>query len=114
MKIGTVQAMAYVGLGAVLGFVAATRETSPSARADGATSPGPGRAGVVSLDATVVFDAALMEWAKMIGLAIPPSVPSEGVRVSPAWRAGRDHTFTGRARNDRRRVTGAGQSSCCP
>ena len=39
MKIGTLQALACVGLGTLIGFFAATRDTSPSARADGATSP---------------------------------------------------------------------------
>ena len=37
MKIGTIQSLACVGLGAVLGFVAATRGVAPPARADGAT-----------------------------------------------------------------------------
>jgi arylsulfatase A-like enzyme len=34
MKIGTIQALAFVGLGALLGFVAATREISPASRAE--------------------------------------------------------------------------------
>ena len=37
MKIGTIQALACVGLGTLLGFVAATRDFSPSSRADVAT-----------------------------------------------------------------------------
>jgi arylsulfatase len=37
MKIGTVQSLACLGLGAILGFVAATRDFAPSSRADGAT-----------------------------------------------------------------------------
>ena len=39
MKIGTIQALGCMGLGTVLGFIAATGDTSPSSRADGATSP---------------------------------------------------------------------------
>ncbi len=37
MKIGTVQALACVGLGTMLGFIAATRDFSSSSRADGVT-----------------------------------------------------------------------------
>src|SRR3954471_20469512 len=37
MKIGTVQSLACVGLGTVLGFLAATRDFSPSSRAEGVT-----------------------------------------------------------------------------
>ena len=39
MKIGTIQSLACVGLGAVLGFVAATRGMTPSSRADAAPRP---------------------------------------------------------------------------
>ena len=42
MKIGTIQSLACVGLGTMLGFVAATRDFSPSSRADVAT-PAAGR-----------------------------------------------------------------------
>src|SRR3954453_12342624 len=37
MKIGTIQALACVGLGTMLGFIAATKGFSPSSRADGPT-----------------------------------------------------------------------------
>src|SRR5262245_8697806 len=37
MKIGTIQALACVGLGTMLGLITATRDFSPSSRADGAT-----------------------------------------------------------------------------
>src|SRR3954453_12600208 len=37
MKIGTVQSLACVGLGTMLGFLAATRDISPSSRAEGVT-----------------------------------------------------------------------------
>jgi hypothetical protein len=40
MKFGTIQSLACVGLGAVLGFVAATRGVAPPTRAD-ETPPGP-------------------------------------------------------------------------
>ncbi len=40
MKIGTIQALGCVGLGTLLGFFAATRDTSPSSQAEGATGPG--------------------------------------------------------------------------
>src|SRR4051794_38698718 len=36
MKIGTIQSLACVGLGTMLGFLAATKDSGPSARADGA------------------------------------------------------------------------------
>ncbi len=39
MKIGTIRSLACVGLGAVLGFVAATRDVAPSSRAGTATPP---------------------------------------------------------------------------
>jgi hypothetical protein len=39
MKIGTIQSMACVGLGALLGLVAATRDMTPSSRADAAPRP---------------------------------------------------------------------------
>ena len=35
MKIGTIQSLACVGLGTILGFVVATRDFSPSVRAEG-------------------------------------------------------------------------------
>ena len=38
MKIGSIQSLAFVGLGAMLGFVVATRDISPTSRADGTTS----------------------------------------------------------------------------
>ena len=38
MKIGTIQALACVGFGTMLGFIAATRSVDPSSRADGATT----------------------------------------------------------------------------
>ncbi len=41
MKIGTIQALACVGLGTLLGFVAATRGVNPSLRAEGATRQTP-------------------------------------------------------------------------
>jgi hypothetical protein len=37
MKIGTIQVLACVGVGAVLGFIAATRDSGPASRAHGAT-----------------------------------------------------------------------------
>ncbi len=40
MKIGTIRSLACVGLGALLGFVAARTEITPSARADVAPRPG--------------------------------------------------------------------------
>src|SRR4051812_28625817 len=41
MKIGTVQSLACVGLGTMLGFLAATRDISPSSRAEGLTPATP-------------------------------------------------------------------------
>ncbi|HEV3163298.1 MAG TPA: sulfatase-like hydrolase/transferase, partial [Isosphaeraceae bacterium] len=37
MKLGTIQAVAFVGLGTMLGFIAAATDFSPSSRADGVT-----------------------------------------------------------------------------
>src|SRR3954464_1682796 len=39
MKFGTIQALASVGLGTMLGFLAATRDFGPSVRADEASPP---------------------------------------------------------------------------
>lgn len=52
MKIGTIQSLGCVALGTMLGFIAATREFSPSSRADG--PPPATRQSVAASGATVL------------------------------------------------------------
>jgi arylsulfatase len=78
MKIGTIQSLACVGLGAMLGFIAATRDFSPASRADG-TMPATRRDGTAN-------------GAAGRGVDQPPSCSEGASRNALLARAGAERT----------------------
>jgi arylsulfatase len=85
MKIGTLQALACVGLGTLLGFFAATRDLSPTSRADAATTGTPQDARAEATGQGVGTPASCSEGAArnvLLAQAVATTTGSEAAQAS--------------------------------